>query len=213
MAKKHTDEPAGKKSGGALKWIKKGQMVKEFENAVFSMKKGQISQPIKTKFGYHIIYVEDTKQASIATLKKFESKIASELIQKDRDIKELIMTAKNDILKSMKSIKSLNKMKKKYGVSIKENVAINKLEGLDQNYSLSEADTLKIFTKTGEVHSFDEALKTTFFLASANKDKDLKVYNFESSINIEAQANLKSMLDNLSEKYTFKRNKLARLPN
>jgi parvulin-like peptidyl-prolyl isomerase len=36
-------------------------MVREFEQAAFSMQKGEISKPIKTQFGYHIIRVEDTK--------------------------------------------------------------------------------------------------------------------------------------------------------
>jgi peptidyl-prolyl cis-trans isomerase C len=51
--------PSGKK-GGSLGWFGKGQMVKEFENAAFSMKKGEISKPIKTQFGWHVIKIIDT---------------------------------------------------------------------------------------------------------------------------------------------------------
>ena len=50
-----------KKNGGNLGWFGKGQMVREFENAAFSMKKGELSKPVKSQFGWHIIKVEDLK--------------------------------------------------------------------------------------------------------------------------------------------------------
>jgi len=48
-----------RKKGGDLGWFARGQMVKEFETAVFSGKKGQILGPVKTQFGYHIIRIND----------------------------------------------------------------------------------------------------------------------------------------------------------
>lgn len=57
VAKQYSTDPGSKDNGGSLGTFQKGRMVEEFSNAAFALKTGEISEPVKTTFGYHIIEV------------------------------------------------------------------------------------------------------------------------------------------------------------
>lgn len=59
-AKKYSKCPSGS-SGGILGWFGRGDMVPSFENAAFALPNGQVSQPVKTSYGWHLIYVISKK--------------------------------------------------------------------------------------------------------------------------------------------------------
>jgi len=103
LAAEYSDDPGSKNKGGNLGFFEKKWMVPAFSDTAFALKKGEISEPVKTQFGYHIIKVEDRKDARQQDLKSVKPGIQSKLI-------------------NMKVNKAINKdferLKKKYKVEI-----------------------------------------------------------------------------------------------
>ena len=71
----HSDCPSGKQAGGSLGWFSRGMMVKEFDEAAFSMKVGELSDIVKTQFGYHVIYKNDAQPESIPDFSEVRERI------------------------------------------------------------------------------------------------------------------------------------------
>ncbi|SHK34532.1 peptidylprolyl isomerase [Tepidibacter formicigenes] len=78
-AKKYSKCPSNER-GGNLGYFAKGQMVPEFEKTAFDMKKDEISNPVKTQFGYHIIKVYDKKEEEIKPLSEVRNQIAQQIL-------------------------------------------------------------------------------------------------------------------------------------
>ncbi len=101
VAKEVSEDPGSAPNGGDLGCFGKGQMVPEFEKAAFDLEKGEVSQPVETDFGYHIIQVYDTKPD--------EGKVCARhiLIRVDRSPdKEAIDKADAEALKKAEEVKA-----------------------------------------------------------------------------------------------------------
>jgi len=78
LARTHSEGPT-KDEGGQLGWFSAGEMVKPFEEAAFGMKPGEVSDPVRTEFGYHIIKVEDVREARTKPLEEVREEIRENL--------------------------------------------------------------------------------------------------------------------------------------
>lgn len=92
LAKEHSEDPGSGAKGGSLGEFTKGTMVKEFGEALAKLKVGEISEPVKTIFGYHIIRLDGVKEAKTKTLEDVE--------------------VKDSIIKSLKQSKSRQKARR-----------------------------------------------------------------------------------------------------
>jgi peptidyl-prolyl cis-trans isomerase D len=79
VARKHSQDTGSAANGGDLSYFSRGAMVKPFEDAVFALNKGEISDLVETEFGYHIIRVTDIQQAKTRSFEDMKSELAAEL--------------------------------------------------------------------------------------------------------------------------------------
>ena len=91
--------------GGDLGYFEKGKMVPEFEEAAFELEVGQVSDLVKTQFGYHIIKVEDKKEAAVVPFEQVKGQIISHL-------------EKN--LQNKKVVEHANQLREHYPITIHE---------------------------------------------------------------------------------------------
>ena len=110
LAKKHSEDTGSKANGGKLT-ISKGQTVAPFDKTAFALKKNDISRPVKTEFGFHIIQpIGDVKEAKVTPLKEVEDSIRQQLAQ----------TKKNEAM-----TKWVDELKKEYEDKVSYAVGFN----------------------------------------------------------------------------------------
>lgn len=118
LAKEYSTEPIAQQSGGDLGWFSPGKMVKPFDDAAFALPEKEISEPVETSFGFHIIEVLESREVELeqtleelqpqieATIKEglFEDILVGLLQNADVEIKDdTLKTALDAYIKSEKS--------------------------------------------------------------------------------------------------------------
>ena len=121
LAKKYSEDPGSKAKGGDLGWLLQGQTVPEFEKAAFSLNKGEISDLIRTQYGFHIIKVLDKETAHTQPFDEVKDSIRAPLL-----LQKVDADAGNIADKMSAEIRQSNKAT---------------LDGLAQEYHLTAAVT------------------------------------------------------------------------
>lgn len=80
LAKEHSKDPGTKDDGGMLGYFSNGQMVPAFEQAAFALKKGEVSDPVKSQFGWHLIKLEDRRQKPPPAFDQVKDRILASMV-------------------------------------------------------------------------------------------------------------------------------------
>lgn len=81
LAKEYSTDTVSAENDGELGYFARGEMVPEFDEVAFTLKNGEISNPVKTEFGYHIIHVTDKKAAKDAVFDEHKEEIKDRLFE------------------------------------------------------------------------------------------------------------------------------------
>jgi len=187
MAKKYSEGPSAP-NGGELGWFGKGQMIPEFETAAFKGEVGKVyPEIVKSKFGYHIILVED-KNNEKAQVKA--SHILIKISAGEKTFEKVMETAKNVVeeLKSNKltfeeaSEKGYSKYKVSEFLDIKKDGYI-KLLGYDDLLAdgifQSELDKINIIKTEKGIYAFQKTKEIKYEKANLDKVKDRVIYDYK----------------------------------
>jgi peptidyl-prolyl cis-trans isomerase D len=107
LARKNSDDPGSAANGGDLDFFAKGAMVKSFEDAVFGLKKGEISAVVESEFGFHIIMLTDIKVPAAPSLEAMRPRLEADLREQQakRQFAELAETFSNSVYEQADTFK------------------------------------------------------------------------------------------------------------
>jgi peptidyl-prolyl cis-trans isomerase D len=118
LAKKNSEDEASAKNGGDLDYFGRGRMVPEFDQAVFAMQPGAISDLVKTQYGYHIIKLVDKKNATTRPLAEVRQQLNDQLAYQRAQTQAADLA--QTLEKQIKTPADLDKVAKAQGLIVQE---------------------------------------------------------------------------------------------
>ena len=140
LAKELSEDTATAPQGGDLGFVGKGEMVPQFEEAVFALKKGEITpQPVRTPFGYHAIMVSDVQDGGVQPLRDVAAKIKEKLAAERSD--RAAQAKADEARPPLAAAKEFAAEAKKLDVDAKETIVArgDGIEGIGRDPQLEEA--------------------------------------------------------------------------
>ncbi len=162
LAKKYSEDDANAKNGGDLDYFGRGRMVPEFEQAVFAMQPGQMSDLVKTQYGFHIIRLTDKKAATTRPLAEVQGQIQDQLAF-ERAQAQVQQTATR-LASEIKKPADLDEAARKHGLTAQETGLFTREEPI-ANLGMAPAVNDAAFRlKDGEVSEEVRAPRGAVFL-------------------------------------------------
>ena len=128
LAKKYSEDDATKAKGGDLGWIVDGQTVPEFQQAAFTVPKGQISDLVKTQYGFHIIKVIDRETAHTRTFDEVKDSILQPVL--DEKVSEEANSISNQMAAAVRQSdrQPLDDIAQKFNLTVGETSAVSRTD-------------------------------------------------------------------------------------
>jgi peptidyl-prolyl cis-trans isomerase D len=149
LAKKNSEDEASAKNGGDLDYFGRGRMVPEFDQVVFGMKPGEISDVVKTQYGYHIIKLVDKKNATTRPLAEVRQQLTDQLAYQRAQAQAADLA--QNLEKQIKTPADLDKVAKAQGLTAQESGFFARDEPILGLGPSPEAANKAFEMKTGEV--------------------------------------------------------------
>jgi peptidyl-prolyl cis-trans isomerase D len=151
LAKKYSEDPGSKDKGGDLSWITQGQTVPEFEKTAFTLNPGQVSDLVKTQYGFHIIKVLEKETAHTKPFEEVKDSLRAPLLlsQADKVASETADKLSAAIRQSSKI--SLDDLAKQYHLTVSETRPISATDPLLELANSQEAKDAIFRLKPDEV--------------------------------------------------------------
>src|SRR5260370_2630201 len=152
LAKKYSEDPGSKEKGGDLGWITQGQTVPEFEKTAFSLNAGQISDLVKTQYGFHIIKVLEKETAHTKPFEEVKDSLRAPLLvwQADKQASELANRLSATLRQSPKL--SLDDLAQQFHLTVNETRPVGATDPLLELANSQEAKDAIFRLKPGEVN-------------------------------------------------------------
>jgi peptidyl-prolyl cis-trans isomerase D len=153
LAKKYSEDDATKPKGGDLGWIVDGQTVPEFQQAAFSVPKGQISDLVKTQYGFHIIKVLDRETAHTKSFEEVRDSILQPVL--DQKVNEEANDISNQLAAAVRQSdrQPLDDVAKKFNLTVGETPAVAKADPLLPLGNSTELHQILFGLNPGELSS------------------------------------------------------------
>lgn len=151
VAKKHSQDPGTAPGGGDLPWFSRGMMVKPFEDAAFALKPGQVSEPVRTQYGWHIIKLEAARPAGKVPFEEVKADIRRRLAEEkaSEKVNEILDQSMDQIAAGVK----LEKIAQGLGLTTKKSELMDaatvqrvfglKKEAVDTLFALAQGASAK----------------------------------------------------------------------
>jgi peptidyl-prolyl cis-trans isomerase D len=151
LAKKYTEDPGTKDKGGDLGWLVQGQTVPEFEKVAFSLPKGQISDLVRTQYGFHIIKVLDKETAHTKPFEEVKETLRPQLLRDEVDRQATDISGQLSAAIRQSNKISLDDLAKQYHLTIGETRAVSATDPLLELANSSDAKDQIFRLRVGEL--------------------------------------------------------------